>query len=94
MADPQSRWPQNVPGHFYVDEQCLDHDLCRLLAPSNFRRNDLGGHYYVFKQPETQEEYEQCMAALEGCPVCAIGCDGVKGPLDFAVKSKRPWWRF
>ncbi len=82
MADPKNRWPHNAPGAFYVDSQCLDHDCCATIAPEHFRRNDAGGHYYVFKQPSTPEEYSKCMDALEACPVCAIGCDG-----------KKSWWR-
>ena len=35
-----------------------------------------GGYSYVFNQPTTQEGIDQCMEALEGCPVEAIGEDG------------------
>ena len=41
-------------------------------------RNDEGGHSYVHKQPETEEDIALCMEALEGCPVEAIGEDGDK----------------
>ena len=34
------------------------------------------GYSYVFKQPENDEEREQCVEAMEGCPVEAIGDDG------------------
>jgi hypothetical protein len=37
------RIPNNVPGRFYTDEQCLDCDLCREIAPSVFARNDNDG---------------------------------------------------
>jgi ferredoxin len=30
----------------------------------------------VHKQPTSEEEIAQCMEALEGCPVEAIGNDG------------------
>ena len=55
MADVANRYPQNVAGLFYVDDQCIDCDLCRETAPANFTRDDDGGHTYVLKQPETPE---------------------------------------
>ena len=76
MACFKHRLPSNVPGRFYVDDMCLDHDLCSCIAPKNFRRDHEQANFYVFKQPETPEELAQCLDAVEGCPVCAIGCDG------------------
>ena len=76
MADKNDKWADNVKGKFYVDEQCIDCDLCRETAPSYFTRNEDEGYSYVFKQPESQEAIEQCIEALEGCPVDAIGQDG------------------
>src|SRR5882724_11782877 len=76
MADVANRYPENLPGKFYVDNQCIDCDLCRETAPSNFGRNDDGGYSYVYKQPTTPEEEAQCKEAMEGCPVEAIGNNG------------------
>jgi ferredoxin len=76
MADVANKYAENVPGKFYVDDQCIDCDLCRETAPANFKRNDDGGHSYVYKQPETPEEEGLCKEAMEGCPVEAIGSDG------------------
>lgn len=76
MAVFSNRYPDNVPGKFYVDDQCIDCDLCRETAPDNFTRNDNGGYSYVFKQPTTPEEEARCKEAMEGCPVEAIGNDG------------------
>ena len=78
MADKNDKWPENVKGRFYVDEQCIDCDLCRETAPDFFQRNDDGGYSFVFKQPnpDSQAEIDLCMEALEGCPVEAIGDDG------------------
>jgi ferredoxin len=76
MADVANRYPQNVPGRFYVDDQCIDCDLCRETAPANFTRDDDGGHSYVFKQPASPDEESLCKEAMEGCPVEAIGNDG------------------
>ncbi len=76
MASPDLRYSDNVAGEFYVDEECIDCDLCRDTAPSNFRRNDEEGYSYVYKQPSTDEERDLCDEAMEGCPVEAIGDDG------------------
>jgi ferredoxin len=76
MADKKDKWPDNVAGKFYVDQQCIDCDLCRETAPGFFTRHDDGGYSFVHKQPSAPEDLEKCMEALEGCPVEAIGLDG------------------
>jgi len=76
MADPTAKLEENVPGAFYVDDQCIDCDACRATAPDNFARDDEKGYSYLSKQPESDEEKELCIEALEGCPVEAIGDDG------------------
>ena len=79
MADKENRLPENVPGAFYVDDQCIDCDACRETAPSFFKRNDDRGYSFVYRQPTAKEEADLCMEALEGCPVEAIGRDGEDG---------------
>lgn len=76
MASKDKKHVGNVSGKFYVDTECIDCDLCRETAPNNFKRNDDGGYSFVFKQPETSQEEDQCREAMEGCPVEAIGQDG------------------
>ena len=76
MSDLDAKWPENVEGKFYVDDQCIDCDLCREIAPNFFNRDEDGGYSYVHNQPSKQEGIDQCMEALEGCPVEAIGDDG------------------
>ena len=76
MADVEDKNPENVEGKFYVDEQCIDCDLCHETAPDNFEREEDEGYSYVYKQPANDEELELCMEALEGCPVEAIGDNG------------------
>ena len=76
MADPSDKVESNVDGQFFVDSNCIDCDLCRETAPSNFTRSDDEGYSYVCKQPENDEEEAQCREAMEGCPVEAIGDDG------------------
>ncbi len=76
MADLENKQPESVTGKYYVDDQCIDCDLCRETAPANFTRQEDGGYSYVFKQPENDEEEALCQEAMEGCPVEAIGEDG------------------
>lgn len=76
MAEIQDRLPENVRGKYYVDEMCIDCDVCRDISPKNFTRCDENSYSYVCKQPETPEEIELCAEALLACPVEAIGDDG------------------
>lgn len=76
MAEKEARLRENTPGKFYVDENCIDCDLCREIAPAFFSRNDDEGHSFVHAQPSTDEELEQCREAMNDCPVEAIGEDG------------------
>lgn len=76
MADIANRYSENKTGKYFVDNQCIDCDLCRETAPANFTRHDDGGYSYVYKQPESPEEEAQCKEAKEGCPVEAIGDNG------------------
>ena len=76
MADVGNKYTQNTSGKYYVDDQCIDCDLCRETAPANFTRDDDGGHSFVFKQPESEEEERLSEEAMAGCPVEAIGNDG------------------
>ena len=76
MADREDKLPDNAPGAFYVDGQCIDCDLCRQAAPANFDRNQDEGYSFVVRQPETEVELEECREAMEECPVEAIGDDG------------------
>ena len=76
MAELSDKLPENVRGKFYVDTQCIDCDVCRDTSPANFTRDDENGYSYVYKQPETEEEFELCREARDACPVEAIGDDG------------------
>ena len=81
MADLKDKLPDNVPGTFYVDRECIDCDVCRDTSPANFRRNDENGYSYVYKQPETPEEVALCEEAFDACPVEAIGDDAAEKAL-------------
>ena len=76
MADKENKLPSQPEGKYYVDDQCIDCNLCRETAPENFKRDDDNGWSFVYKQPENEEEEKLCVEALEACPVEAIGDDG------------------
>lgn len=76
MADKAHRYSQNVPGSFFVDDQCIACDACCIEAPRFFAMNDDDGHAYVKLQPQTPEEFKEAENALAACPVEAIGNDG------------------
>ena len=58
MADAANKYPENVAGKYYVDNQCIDCDLCRETAPDNFKRNDDGGYSVVYKQAGTPDQIQ------------------------------------
>ena len=58
------------------DTQCILCSVCSDAAPNNFRMSDDEDHDICYKQPENEEELEQCYEAMENCPVEAIGDDG------------------
>ncbi len=76
MADLHARLPENVPGAFYITNECIDCDMCRETATTVFKRNDDIGFSVVFHQPATEVERQQAEEALVGCPVEAIGNNG------------------
>ncbi len=76
MAEKEAKFSDNIQGKFYVDENCIDCDLCREIAPAFFTRNDDEGHSYVHAQPSSDEDLALCKEARDDCPVEAIGDDG------------------
>ncbi|HUJ10085.1 MAG TPA: ferredoxin [Verrucomicrobiae bacterium] len=90
MAVFANRYLDNVAGRFYVDDQCIDCDLCRETAPNNFTRNEDGGYSYVFKQPGSPDEEALCKEAMEGCPVEAIGSDGEEAGENANISEATP----
>ena len=74
--DFQHRAPENVPGKYFVSDECMDCDLCRETAPTIFARHDPGGYSYVRKQPETPDEEALVRECVQGCCVSTIHDDG------------------
>jgi glyoxylase-like metal-dependent hydrolase (beta-lactamase superfamily II)/ferredoxin len=71
MATLKRSYSDNVPGNFFVDDTCIDCDLCRQIAPQVFQ--DAGDHSFVFQQPETVRDTTRAGMALVACPTGSIG---------------------
>lgn len=76
MANKNDKCEKNVPGRFYVDKSCIDCDLCRDIAPDFFARDNDTARSKIIKQPISEEEVDECIEAMDSCPVGAIGDDG------------------
>jgi len=77
MADIEDKFPENVPGKYYVDDSCSACGVCSDTAPENFKLDDDEEHAFVYKQPENADEEALCQESMEGCPEESIGDDGV-----------------
>ncbi|MFN0088365.1 MAG: ferredoxin [Blastocatellia bacterium] len=76
MPKIEEKVPENEPGPFYVDRECIDCDVCREHAPGHFTREPDKGYSFVYRQPRDAREAALCHEALDACPVDAIGDDG------------------
>lgn len=75
MADRITRLPENVAGSFFVDSRCVDCEVCRDIAPDNFKRIAARRYVVIYQQPINAEQERLCREAMECCPVEAIGWD-------------------
>ena len=75
MAELNQKYPDNIKGKFFVDKSCIDCGLCSEIAPNNFCRSEQQDHDIVYKQPNSQNEEQNCIEAFDSCPVEAIGID-------------------
>lgn len=66
------RLPNNVPGEYYVAEECDGCAYCGMVAPENFDFDKPTNTYYIGRQPQSEEEADQVREAMEDCPVDAI----------------------
>ena len=71
MALPELRLAENVAGNFYVDNTCIDCDLCRQIAPDVF--TSAGDQSVVSRQPQTPDGEFAALKALVTCPTASIG---------------------
>src|SRR5512143_1011546 len=73
MARASDRIPENIDGDFFVDNSCIDCDLCRQLAPATFARTDRRAQSYVAAQPTDERLQHRALMALVTCPTSSIG---------------------
>ncbi len=73
MTSVEDIYPDNVPGLYFVDTNCISCDTCTGIAKHHFKLTDDFDHAIVFKQPTTPDETARCEDALVACPVLAIG---------------------
>lgn len=71
MADPARALGGNVDGDFFVDDTCIDCDLCRQIAPEVFFAAE--GYSVVHTQPRSEPEVAGAAKALIACPTGSIG---------------------
>lgn len=79
-------YPKNVPGPVYVgDGCCMSCGIWELDAPQHFAWDDYpdgGGHCYVKRQPETDEEFANVLEAIRSQELDCI-----------RVKTRNDRWR-
>lgn len=73
MADPNLKWPENVPGKFYVDQKCISCGACWRKDPEHFKSHEVHTYAYIQNQPKKSLELELCHEVRKICPVEAIG---------------------
>jgi len=71
LANRAAAYPDNVPGDWFVDERCIDCDVCRQLAADTFAAAK--DHSFVSRQPASAREQGDALRALLSCPTGAIG---------------------
>jgi len=71
MATAQRSYSSNAPGTFFVDNTCIDCDLCRQIAPTVY--SEESDHSIVYHQPEDEAEIHRASMALVACPTGSIG---------------------
>ena len=73
MADPARRHPRNAPGPWFVDTACISCDTCTDISPEIFGRDEARKAYVRELRPAEADLFR---AALESCPVEAVGDEG------------------
>ena len=63
---------ENAPGRFYTLDSCNGCGLCLSYAIHNFTFDDSGLFYFVYRQPEDEDELNDVMKAISLCPMDAI----------------------
>jgi ferredoxin len=73
LADPNARNPKNAAGPWFVDGRCIACDTCTDISPEIFGRDEARKAYVREHRPFEGNLFR---AALESCPVEAVGDEG------------------
>lgn len=76
MADNTDKVAKNVPGKWYVDQNCIGCGVCVEVASDNVEMDENEGLAFVKSQPADEVQEADLEEAAEQCPVEAIGNDG------------------
>jgi glyoxylase-like metal-dependent hydrolase (beta-lactamase superfamily II)/ferredoxin len=79
MARAALRIAENAEGPYFVDDSCIDCDLCRQIAPATFVRADRTRQSAVARQPNDDSERTRAAMALVACPTSSIGTSDKRG---------------
>ena len=66
----------NVPGRYYVTDDCNGCGLCFAYALQNFMYTGDSSSYYIIQQPVDVREEEDIRKAMSVCPMDCIRDDG------------------
>ena len=77
MARRAQRLTSNAEGDVFVDDSCIDCEVCRIVAPATFARDDDVGQSIVKLQPKGEVERRRAAMALVACPTSSIGAEGL-----------------
>jgi len=90
MADVANKYAENVPGKFYVDDQCIDCDLCRETGAANFKRNDDGAIPMSINSRRRQRKKALCKEAMEAVRSRRLGMMA-RSPIAAVCHRRIPW---
>lgn len=76
MVSVAVRLQNNVPGKYYVTNECDGCGICFAQALQNFMYSNDSTFYFVCQQPADPREEEDIRQATELCPMNCIKDDG------------------
>ncbi len=76
MLSSAKKFSENVPGKYYVTDDCNGCGLCFSIALQNFKYNDDASYYYILQQPADAREDSDIREAISVCPMDCIRDDG------------------
>lgn len=72
MKKATQKLPENVPGPFFVTEECISCSVCWELAPQFIKSHPIHTYAFFYSQPQEKTDLDLCFEALKICPVDCI----------------------